>query len=152
MSRPRFYIPKPLEAATPEGRQAQQVYMANLLDRARAGRDALIDLIERATPPAERQRQRAEQRRQSRFERHMKRWLLFKEAFAQGTPWPECWRVVAETLSDAGALVGQDAIETSYKMIQAAGGEHATLETYRAEVRRRAQQKAAARRRKQGPR
>jgi hypothetical protein len=134
MDRPRFYIPKPLVAADPEGRQAQQAYMANLLDRARAGRDALIKLIERGQT-------RGEREHRGDFKRHMARHRLVVELLEQ-QPGTRKWVGKAcKAAAASGRLVADKAVVTagmisdSYQLIQRAGGERATFDSYLAEVR-----------------
>jgi hypothetical protein len=148
MDQPRFYIPKSLEAADPEGQQAQQAYMANLLDRARA---ALIGIIDRRRSPAER-------KHRGDFEKHKTRYRVVTELRTQhkmsltkaftylgmrsrdigGVPNAVRPAVVeAQTrLARVKACGVWSSIRDSYYLIEAVGGAGATLDSYLVEVRR----------------
>jgi hypothetical protein len=58
--------------------------------------------------------------------------LLEEHGDDRGKLWDKIWRHVADALG-----CKEETVRSSYKLINAAGGEHATLESYRCAVRER---------------
>jgi hypothetical protein len=86
----------------------------------------------------------AEKRDRRAFDDHRDRWEAVRELRerrhqrleqfndGRGMRWEKIWRHVADVLG-----CGEEAVRRSYRLIKAAGGEHATLESYRIAVRQR---------------
>jgi hypothetical protein len=99
--------------------------------------DAIAALIDQHMTDAEKRHRRA-------FDEHRNRWEAVRELRARRYPlreqfedergmrWEKIYRHVAEVLG-----CGEEAVRHSYRLIKAAGGEHATLESYRIAVRQR---------------
>jgi hypothetical protein len=86
-------------------------------------------------------------RRLSQFEIHQERWQAVRicRGLQPGSKrpraWARCWPAASELLVKTDARGGEDTIFASYKLIQAAGGENATPESYKAALRRRRRKK-----------
>jgi hypothetical protein len=130
MDRARYRIPALIKPADPAAQQAQQRWIARTLARAHVGIDAFSALIERATPASERRRQRD-------FKTHMNRWRAVVELYEQDATLEKCWSAASARLANTEAAGAEDTIRDSYRLIERAGGARATLDSYRAAVRRR---------------
>jgi hypothetical protein len=111
MDRPRFHIP------------------ARWIAEASDGIDVLLKRLEHGTPAGQRRQQRE-------FKTHLKRWHAVKECRARRMTFEECWSVASAMLVGTDAAGGADAIRASYKLIERAGREGATLASYLAARRR----------------
>ena len=118
---------------------------------------ATMELVDRRMSPAER-------RQQSDLVIHMMRWRVVTElrdpkrwpydlgklsqrcekllAGAPRLAWDKCWPAAAEILDGTEAGGSDEAIRASYKLVQNAGGERTTLESYRLALQRRDQRNA----------
>jgi hypothetical protein len=92
--------------------------------------DATIALICNRMPAAE-------QQQQSDFAMHKIRWEAVRELHERHMTLEECRPVAADMLAGTEAAGAGDTIRDSYRLIERAGGERATLDSYRAAVRRR---------------
>jgi hypothetical protein len=99
--------------------------------------DAIAGLVDQHMPDAER-------RDRAALAIHMARWEAVRELRERrhqqleqfnddrGRLWEKIWRHVADVLG-----CGEEAVRRSYRLIKAAGGENATLESYRCALRQR---------------
>jgi hypothetical protein len=88
----------------------------------------------------------AEKRQQRDLASHLMRWeavLLARGGRPWdarnnegGMPWDDCWPAASDMLAGTEAESSAETVRGSYKLIQKAGGEHTTLETYRRALRR----------------
>jgi hypothetical protein len=116
--------------------------------------NAIVAFVDIRMPAAERKQQDA-------LWIHMLRWKIVKKMRAQlcgrldwfehkikrrieqysdahgMLSWDKCWRAVSEILTGTEAGGGGETMRASYKLIQNAGGERTTLESYRLALQRR---------------
>jgi hypothetical protein len=97
--------------------------------------DAFAALVVQHTPDAEKRDRRA-------FNNHRKRWEAVRELRERqqqileqfnddrGKTWETRWKAVSEILDGTEAAGSPETVRASYKLIETAGGEHATLESY----------------------
>jgi hypothetical protein len=67
----------------------------------------------------------------------MARWRAVMELRAQGMTLERCWPSASAVMDGTEAAGAVDTIRDSFRIIERAGGERATLESYRSAVRRR---------------
>lgn len=104
--------------------------------------EASMDFAERGMTPGER-------REQGKLQEHLLRWEAVKLVRGQRpfdgrnrdnpSSWNDAWAEAAEMLAMKRAAVSADTVKASYALVQAAGGKDITLDSYRRELRRRAQ-------------
>jgi hypothetical protein len=115
---------------------------------------ATLELVDRRMSSVERRQQSALMVHMMRWRaviglRDPKRWLYDHgkvagrcETLLAGAPqllWKDCWPGAAEILDGTEAAGSNETIRASYIIIQSAGGEHTTLESYRHVLQRRDQ-------------
>jgi hypothetical protein len=97
--------------------------------------DAFADLVVRHIPDAEKRDRRTLNIHRKRWEavqelRERQQQLLEQFNDDRGTTWEKRWKAVSEILDGTEAAGSPETIRASYKMIEAAGGEHTTLDSY----------------------
>jgi hypothetical protein len=86
-------------------------------------------------------------RRLSQFEIHRARWQAVRTCrdlqpgSKRRLAWDRCWPRAADLLINTPAKGGADAVQKSYSLMQAAGGENATPKSLKAELARRRKRK-----------
>jgi hypothetical protein len=91
--------------------------------------EAFLAMIERRLSDAER-------RQYGDFTRHRLRWQAVKQCRDRGTSWDDSWLAAADMLAGTDASGSDETVRSSYKLIQNAGGEKATLVSYRRAIAR----------------
>jgi len=100
-------------------------------------RDAILTLVDRSMTEAERRAYRE-------LEKHRTRWRMVRELRRRSPKplaWEKCWPEAAKRLEHGASFGSADAVKKSYSLIQQAGGERCTLESYRLAVRKNAKHK-----------
>ena len=88
--------------------------------------NAVLSFVDRRMTDAERRRSRE-------LVNHQLRWeavLLVRGTGTSKLAWDKCWETAADMLAGSNAEGSAETVRASYKLIQAAGGESCTLETY----------------------
>jgi hypothetical protein len=97
--------------------------------------DAIATLVDRRMPDDEKRLRRD-------FDVHQRRWEAVTELRARrselaergdrrGMKWEACWEAVSAELAKSAAAGSAAAVKKSYLLVERAGGEHATLETFK---------------------
>jgi len=96
-------------------------------------RDAILTLVDHGMTDAER-------RMYYELEKHRARWravIELRQRSPRALPWDKCWPEAAKRLEHTDAFGSEHVMKKSYSLIQAAGGERCTLESYRLAVAKR---------------